>query len=210
MDKTMIVSEISDGQIDTAADQLRAAMRKHRSEVTKDAAQLALGADNLGMRLFAVFRELAEMMSGLIVHHVKVNRTRSPEQALIATGRKLYVTDSVVAAMPHGKGERVKLVYFEPSPDAYDKNRVMSCAALEREYDKHGLEPDPIAQAADNEADPAFADAHPNACQWKDADGNYCYVAFGRWRGERDVRVRRIGAGGWRVSWLFEGRRKAS
>ncbi|MEK7579847.1 MAG: hypothetical protein AAB469_01490 [Patescibacteria group bacterium] len=47
---------MSDGQIETVVEQLRAAMRKHREEVQKDAAQQALGVDNLGMRMFVVFR----------------------------------------------------------------------------------------------------------------------------------------------------------
>ena len=164
----------------------------------------------LARRLEPLLEQALNGMLGLIIRSVKVNRTRSPGQALTATGRKLYVTNSVVAAMPRGEGELVELEYFEPGPDAY-RNGVLTCAALEAEYEKNGLEPDPIAQAADNEADPAFADEHPNACQWKDADSKYCYAAFRRWYGGRRVRVRRRD-GGWgddRLG-LFAGRRKAS
>ena len=52
MTQIMIASGMSDGQIETAVQQLRAAMRKHRDEVQKDVAQQALGVDNLGMRMF--------------------------------------------------------------------------------------------------------------------------------------------------------------
>ncbi|HEY4508887.1 MAG TPA: hypothetical protein VJC13_01220, partial [Candidatus Paceibacterota bacterium] len=76
MAKTMTASEMTDGQIDTAVDSLRAAMRKHRSEIPKDAAQQALGVDNLGMRMFAVFRGLVEAVSNLIIRIVDVDITR--------------------------------------------------------------------------------------------------------------------------------------
>ncbi len=78
---------------------------------------------------------------------------------------------------------------------------------MAKEYDLRGLKPDPRAQAADNEADPAFADQTPNACQWQDADGNWCYAAVNRWDDGRCVLVDR-GGNDWGDDRSFGGVRK--
>ena len=113
MATSMLASEMemTDGQIDDLANKLRDAARKHRDEVSKDHAQEALRSENIGMRLFATFRALVEELSKQIVHVVSVNRARSPRATLKASGRKLYVTDSVVDAMPRLTGDKVRLVY---------------------------------------------------------------------------------------------------
>lgn len=214
MAETMIASvatnEMTDGQIEDLTNKLRDAARKHRHEAPKDAAQQALGVDNLGMRLFAVFRELVAAVSGLVVRRVEnIGRAQTPKQAIKATGRKLYVVDDVVATMPGGEGEGADLIYFKPRPQAFDANGWMSPANLEAEYEFNGLKSDPRAQAKDNQDNPAFADDKPNACQWKDKDGNYCCVAFRRWRDERVVHVGRDVVG-WSGGWVFAGVRKGS
>lgn len=198
------------GQVETLVDQLRAAARKHGSELPRAAAQQALGTPNLGVRMFAVFREVVEQITKQIVRIVRVDRSRSPHEALKASGRKLYLNDEVVTAMPRGEGDEVKLVYFQPRPEAYDKNGWLSSAVLEAEYAYNGLEADPLAQIADNNvANPDCADARPNACQWKDKDGNYCYAAFDRFDDERNVLVYRYDYG-WNDPWVFAGVRKSS
>lgn len=65
MARTMTASDdyITERQIENMVDQLRAAARKHREQLPKDAAQQALGADNLGMRLLAPFRGLVEALA---------------------------------------------------------------------------------------------------------------------------------------------------
>lgn len=205
MAETMIASEMgmTDGQIDDLANKLRDAARKHRDEISKDVGQQVLGVSNLGMQLFSVVRKLAEEISKQIVHIVKVNRSRTSQQALDACGRKQYVDKKVVAAMPRGTGSKVKLVYFKPDPSAYH-NGWISCAAVADEFKRRRIKPDPQAQIDDNAANPEFADATPNACQWVDADGNYCFAAFVRWRGGRDVFVSRRD-NGWGGAWSFAG-----
>ena len=195
--------EMTDGQIDDLVNKLRDAARKHRDEVSKDHAQEALRSENIGMRLFATFRALVNELSKQIVHVVSVNRARSPREALKASGRKLYVTDSVVDAMPRGTGDKVRLVYFKPDPSAY-KNGWLSCDALAKEYKKRGLVPDPQAQIDDNATNPEFADTTPNGCQWVEADGNFCYATFDRWFDERNVFVYRYDDG-WDDFWSFSG-----
>lgn len=207
MTQIMNASEVklmTDGQIDTAVNQLRDALRKHRSETSSDVAQQVLGTDNLGMLMFAPFRELAEMISKMVIRHVPVNRARKPQEVLDATGRRQYTDRKVVDSMPKGEGDEAEVVFFQVG-------RYVSNDDLQKEYDLRGLKPvDPYALASVNEADPAFADQKPNGSQWKDADGKWCFVTFGRWRGgERDVSVDRFGSDdGWSGSWWFGGVRK--
>ena len=208
MSQIMTASGMSDGQIETAVEQLRAAMRKHRDEVQKDAAQQVLGVDNLGMRMFVVFRELAEAISNQITRHVKVDRTLTPRQVLDATCRKQYITQSVVDAMPRGEEEEGDVVFFKPRPEAYDKNGLISDENLEKEFEFNGLKPcDPYKLSKVNADDPAFADDHRNATHWQDENGNWCYAAFSRWYDGRIVVVHR-GDDGWVVYWWFAGLRK--
>ena len=65
----------------------------------------------------------------------------------------------------------------------------------------------PYDVAAVNQADPAFADSHPNATHWKDSDDNWCYLACDRWSDERSVDVSRRD-GVWNDNWWFAGVRK--
>ena len=205
--KTMIASGMTDGQIETALSKVRDAMRKHRDDILKGVAQQVLGVENLGMEMFAPFRKHAEMMSKFIIRHVKVNRNRPPRVALQATGRTLYVNDEVVAAMPKGKTVGTDVIFFKPDPDVY-KNGVISDDDLEKEYEKRGLVPvDPYSLSAVNEADPVFADDHPNGTHWKDATGKWCYAAFRRWYDGRLVGVNR-GDYDWSDCWWFAGVRK--
>ncbi|MFA6408497.1 MAG: hypothetical protein WCW36_03475, partial [Candidatus Paceibacterota bacterium] len=106
---------ITDGQIENAVAKLRDALRKHRSEFASDASQLVLGIDNLGMELLAPFRTCIESVSGIIIRrHVRVDRTRTPQEVVDATGRTQYVDKDVLATMPIGEGEEVD-VHFVPT-----------------------------------------------------------------------------------------------
>jgi len=156
----------------------------------------------LVVELVAVVRKFVEAMNGLLVRIVTVNRARTPQEAIGATGRKQYVDASVVSAMPKGNGDTAEVVFF-------NVGRFLSDNDLESELALRNLGPvDPYSLAAVNEADPAFADEHPNATHWKDFNGKWCYAAFYRWPdGGRHVSVRRR-AGGWRDGWWFAGLRK--
>jgi hypothetical protein len=132
---------------------------------------------------------------------VKVDRSRTAQEALKATGRNLYVNDDVVELMPQGEGDEVEVNLF-------NVGRYITDDELNKEFYLRGLKPvDPFALAALNEAYPAFADEKPNATHWKDAQGNWCYAIFGRWRGERRVNVNR-NAGDWNDNYWFAGVRK--
>jgi hypothetical protein len=141
-----------------------------------------------------------------MLRYTRVRRGRPPQAALAATGRNLHTTHGTVAEMPAGEGEGVEIIFFKPSLEVY-RDGWISDAALEREYKKRGLEPDPIALAAVNEANPAFADDHPNGAHWKGKDGAWCYIAFYRANGERYVYVHPSNFS-WDIRWYFAGRRK--
>lgn len=136
----------------------------------------------------------------MIIRHIKVDRSRTSQQTLDATGRKQYTDKSAVESIPHLEGEDVEVCFFK-------LGRYLSCADLEKEYELRGLKPDPYAQAMVNEVDPVFADDHPNGSQWKDTDGNYTCVTFGRWNDERNVYCDR-NDGDWNDRWWCAGVRK--
>ncbi len=142
-------------------------------------------------------------MQNTIVRMVRnIRRNRSAQQTITDTGRNEYLTDSVVATMPVGQGpEEIELVYFR-------LGRYVYADELETEYEARGLMPDPQAQAADNEADPAFADQHPNGCYWDREDKKHSYLTFSRWNVERDVDCDRDDSL-WDDDWWFAGVRKS-
>lgn len=198
-----LIVEMTDDQIESAVNKLRDAMREHRSKITSDVAQRALGVPNLGRMMFALFRECAEAVSNLIVRKVKVNRNRSPQEAIEATGFALYTDRKIVDAMPKGEGDEIEVVFFKPDPSNH--NGRISDDNLEHEFGVRGLKPaDPYTLAAVNEADPAFADERPHGTHWKDAEGNWCCAGFGCWRIRPEVRISR-GGDGWDVGWWFAG-----
>lgn len=206
MTKVMTPSResMTDGQIDKAVDHYRNVLKKHRDEIgSSDAVQQVLGQPGYLAQLLAVIRKHVEAVSGLILRRVKIDRTRTPQAVLDATGRKQYTDPKVVAAMPHGAGEEAEVYFFKP--DLTKRGGRIGDADLEGEFELRGFKPaDPYTLAAVNEADPAFADEHPNGTHWQDADGEWHYAAFDRWYGVRFVRVDRDD-GGWRDFWWFAG-----
>ena len=168
---------ITAGQIGKLQELLGAALRK--SELLRDPVQRVIETqgDALVAELLAVVRKRVEAVSKMIVRRVKVNRGRSPQETLAATGRKQYVDDSVVASMPRGEGREIEVYFF-------NVGRNLSDADLEKEYELRSLKPaDPYSQSAVNEDDPDFADDYPNGTHWKDAQGNWCFTAFRDWVG---------------------------
>lgn len=196
---------MTDGQIDKAVDVYRAMLRKHQKEFESEAVQCVIMSNDYVNEQLGVLRKRVEMISGIIVRRVKVDRTRTPQAALKATGRNFYGNDSVVETMPRGEGNEVDVHIFKPEVWEYTRPGYMSGEDLDKAYARRNLVPaDSYSTAAVNEADPAFADERPNATHWKDANGKWCYTAFDRWDDERDVAVRRDGLG-WDDFWSFAG-----
>ena len=101
--------------------------------------------------------------------------------AINATGREKYVTDSVVEAMPHATSESGQTHFFKVG-------KTLKVRQPAQEAAKRGLRlVDPHTLVAFNAANPEFADTHPNATEWDDENGNACYAAFRRWFHDKRV-----------------------
>lgn len=140
----------------------------------------------------------------IIAEEVTVNRDRTQQQALDATGRRQYTDSSVVATMPRGGigTETVTVEFFNLGRSASDDE-------VDRELEKRHLVSDPYAVAAVNEADPAFADKYPNSTHWKNANGKWFFAAFDCVVGGRIVGVYRSDDD-WDGCWWVGGVRKLS
>jgi hypothetical protein len=197
----------TDGQIDKAVANYRTLLEKHSKEFSAEAVQAVLGQSEFAGEQFAVFRRRVEAVSNLItVPVVVVNRDRSPQEALAATGFAQYTDREVVKNMPKAPADMAEIVFFKP--DLSGRNGYISDDDLEHEYELRGLTPaDPISVAAVNEADPDFADRAHHGTHWKDADDKWNFAAFDRWLGKRRVLVNRSDDA-WDDCWWFAGVRK--
>ncbi len=193
---------ITTGQIAKWQELIGAALRK--SCLPSGPVQQVLetgSATKLVTSFIADLRTAVESVSEMFSRWVTVDRDRSPQAALDATGRRQYVNHEVVDVVPRGNGREAEVFFFKPG-------RSISDTELEEEYKIRGLKPaDPFTLAAVNEADPAFADTHPNGTHWQDADSNWCYAVFRRWSGGRNVGVGRDGDD-WDGGWWFAGLRE--
>ncbi|MBI1961588.1 MAG: hypothetical protein HYS45_02710 [Parcubacteria group bacterium] len=201
MTQIMTPSNMTDGQIDKAGDTLRAVFckhaREHRSEFLSGPTQQVLGNPAFAHKVLAVFRQMYEAVSGLIVRHVKqVDRTRTPQQMLDDLGRRQWTNRKVVDAMPRGVGQGGDIFFWPVGCYISDDD-------LEKEYQADGwVAADPYLVAAANKEDPALGDKHPNFTHWKNASGEWCYLACLRSGGVRRVDVIRDGRV-WSDVWLF-------
>ena len=204
MEKTVSPFEpTTDGQIGKLNEKFAARLRKHNKELPSDIFQQLLSDDTLIDEMFISVRKRIEVRSEFVTRTVTVNRNRSAKEALEATGRNQYITDSVAKNMPKAENDEVEIILFKIGRQISDND-------LDKEYELRGLKPaDPYSLAALNEADPAFADEHPNGTHWKDADDKWCCAVFDRWLGERFVRVDRDG-NDWDDCWWVAGVRKST
>ena len=201
MNQVMTPSEMTQEQINKAVANYRAMLVKHASNFSSEAVQQVLGSKELAGDQFGVFRAHVEAISNMIVRRVQVDRVRTPEEAISATGRTKYINNDALQSMPRGEGFEVEVSFIK-----FGKN--LSPSELEQAVDTLGYRlADIYTIAAVNEIDPAFSDKHPNAMQSRDQSGSACYALFRRWLGERAVSVDRS-AGKWRDSWWFACLRK--
>lgn len=202
MTTAMTPSErITAEQISTIQDLLGAALRT--SDLSSDRVQqtLEMQGEALITEILTVIHKHIERVGSIIVRKVKVDRSRAPQEVLSATGREQYISGAVVDNMPRGEGGEVEVFFFF-------LNRLVSDADLDREYEQRGFKPaDPYSIAAVNEADPAFAEKHPNGTHWQDSYGRRCFIAFGRWGGRYGVSMGQS-VEFWGDVWWFAGLRK--
>jgi hypothetical protein len=203
MTEIMIAPGMTDGQIEDAVDKFRAAMCKHRTYVSAPVAQTVLGLPNVGMVLFATFLKHAEAISNHMVRTVMVQRGRSLEDALNATGCVQYTDPAVMESVPRGEEGAVEVVLFKPDFSAYP-GMSASDEDLEQELVAQGLRlGGPRTAVAVYETDSSLMDGRPFGTHWKDADGNWCFLTLGRWRhGRRRIDVGRS-VRKWNNGWWF-------
>lgn len=170
MARTMIASGsgMTDGQIDNAVNKLRAAMLKNRNSIGRGVAQEILGMSNVGMILFETFREAAEARDGLISRQVRVNRNRTPQEMLDATGFNQCGYIDFIETMPRGEGDEVEVVFFQPKAWECDRDgNLMQALDLEKALARRGLvRADPYSVAAVYEADSDFIDNKAVIVHW--------------------------------------------
>lgn len=156
--------------------------------------------DELKVMCIAAINCVLEHMRNIIVNHVKVDRTWTPQwtsqQMLDALGRVKHTDSDVVKNMPRGQKDEEDVYFFWVG-------RVNSDDDMEAKYKSHGFVPaDPYKVAAVNQNDPAFADEHPNVTYWKDAKGHWCYLACRLLGDMRSVSVYRSGGAQGDNLWL--------
>ncbi len=139
---------------------------------------------------------------------VQVDRTQTPQDLILSTGRKLCGVESdVVDAMPKGESVegRVRVYLFRPDACAYNEAGVITDEDLTKEYEKHGLIPiDPYSLGTMNKLYPGFARKFPHGTHWRDSLGNWCHHAFVCFEGEDRVHANRS-VRGWKKFWAFAG-----
>lgn len=163
-------------------------------------AQRGQNAQKLAERLKQAFVPSVQKVGeiSIVTLTASVNRTLALKQALLVTGRKLYLNEDVVANWPaSATGDTVTM-------SLYNFGRYIEVAKLDEELAKVGLEleTDLVGLAAINQAYPELADDHLNGTQRKSADGKFCYAIFSHWYGERDVSVDQ-GDVDWHDGWWF-------
>jgi hypothetical protein len=194
MIKTMSPS-MTDNQVNKLVEIFRAYAQRHAKNLNSAAVQPVLESKDLASAMFTPFLTLVEAQAEMFTRTVTVNRTQSPLSAFESiTSHKQFLNKSVVSSMPLGQGEEVTLYFF---PIKKQMSPVEYAAAL----DSRGLKPDPMAQAAFNQANPEFADTCRNGTQWQNEAGEFCCAIWCDWHGSRRVSVDEDSAD-WRDFWF--------
>jgi hypothetical protein len=202
MVETMTPSQdITTGQICKFQELLGSALRKSGLPSGPVQQVLETTGGELVTCLVTALRTAVEAIGAMFSRRVTVDQTRSAQAALDATGRTQYTNAKIVAVMPRPQSSEEEVFFFR-------LGRYVTDDELANEYALRGLKAtSPYSLAAVNEADPAFADEHPNATHFKDAKGNWCFATFDRWDDKRDLHVGRD-ARAWSDDWWFAGVRK--
>lgn len=110
---------------------------------------------------------------------------QSPEilkKELKAAGWRLYLNDAVFKTIPNRPVEAIQ---------TFTLGRYVSDDELAKEYESRSLVPaTPYDIAQYVLAFPDFQERYIGT-HWKDENGEWCYLAFDRWGGERSVYCRR-------------------
>lgn len=192
---------LSKGQAGKFADLLVAALVKSGLPSAETQQVLEHQGATLVAQFIVQVQAKVDQVSQIVRRTVAVDRSLSPQQAIVATGRRQFVTDDVLAAMPQGHGDTVTLEFVRLT-------KWMNDEVVEALLAEHGLvAADAFAVAAHNTADQDFALKHPCFTHWQDTNGKWCLAAFSGWGGGRYVYVHRDDDG-WHDGWWVAGVRK--
>ena len=110
-------TSITAGQIGKVQELLGAALRKSGLPSSPTQQVLEHQGDELAREFVAVLRMRVEAVSNVITRRAKVDRAKSPQEALDTTGRKQYTNREVVAAMPRGEGDEADPAFADKYPN---------------------------------------------------------------------------------------------
>jgi hypothetical protein len=147
---------VTEAQIREAGEKIRAELVKLSLPSWYIEKLITINAKKVAQSLDEVFQGCVGMFNEVIVRKVKVDRNRTSEQVLAATGKRVTIAGN----MPNGAGEEVD-VFFFPITKSPDKYTIYWGLKL------HGLKADPYAVAQVNIDDPEFATTHPNGTLWE-------------------------------------------
>lgn len=121
------------------------------------------------------------------------------ESQLEVSGFKVgYADPDVLKEIPAPEGDGETVEFFT-------LGKYATAAEIDAEYAKRGLVPAPLALIAAHKKYPKLADEKKyTAVQWKDKDGNFCYLTFDEWDGSREVYCSRRGLD-WDGRWFLAG-----
>lgn len=136
-----------------------------------------------------------------MIHITKIKKGINIEKLLKKENINLYKNDSVFISIPTGISEEIE--YFK-------LDRYITDNELEEEYESRGLSPvSPYSLILSRINNPEIEKLEYTATHWKDADGKWCFAAFGRRGVERYLRVFRLDYD-WHDFWWFAGVRKSA
>lgn len=122
--------------------------------------------------------------------------TSSQVLALLSRAFTLYIDNDVFLAMPRLQKGTVGLEFFQ-EPQAVASERLEGLM-VERER----VLVDAYALIAWNLAHPEYSVLCPNGTQWRNASGDFCYVAFWAHEGNRNIAIAE-NPGLWQPKWTF-------
>lgn len=141
------------------------------------------------------------LVSGLFYRDVMVNRTQTPEEAMLSVPqrRKYLLNKEILQTIPTGacvEEVRVFFINFDCRGFMYDK-------AVAKKVDELGFRfVDIYPLCAINEQDPEFCDEHQNCTQWYDKDGSL--VSFEIFeRADGVLRIEKVRASYYGTCWWF-------
>ncbi|MFA6588198.1 MAG: hypothetical protein WCT08_03955 [Patescibacteria group bacterium] len=145
----------------------------------------------------ACLYELMYIYTNMNVRRILVDRSRTPQQMIDATGLVKYTDKEVVESMPIGNGEITDVYLFS---DWYSGDSLYD-EEVDSQYARRGLIAcDPFSLAQVIIDDPSLVERHIGT-HWKDGKDRWCRIEFDQWRRDECVFVNRT-TDKWRYCWL--------